>query len=83
MQQASEEYRGFSITVVPVKDHEDLWDYEYRLKPLDAAPANAQPEIRRAGTAGGRATPEIAIVAGMCTAKTEVDNLLALKAATP
>lgn len=83
MPQATEKYRGFSITVVPMKDCGDLWDYEYRLLRLDSPAGKDGPEIRRLATAGGHATPEIAMVAGLVTAKTEVDNLLALEGGRP
>ena len=31
MQEAAEQYRGYQIVVVPIKDREDFWDFEYRL----------------------------------------------------
>jgi hypothetical protein len=75
MQEATEEYRGYRIVVAPVKDCEDLWDFEYRLSRLDGAG-----EARtRAKSAGGYATADTACFAGIEVARTEVDNLLALE----
>lgn len=80
MQNAQEQYKGFSITVTPMKDHEDLWDFEYSISRNGAggqagAPAAA---ITRSQTAGGHATPDVACLAGLEVARIEVDNLLAL-----
>ena len=83
MQITSEEYKGYRIAVTPMKDCEDLWDFEYRITragqggPDGDAPA----AITRSQTAGGHATPEVACFAGLEVARTEVDNLLALAAA--
>ncbi|MDB5907106.1 MAG: hypothetical protein JWP34_1220 [Massilia sp.] len=74
MQEAAEQYRGYQIVVVPIKDCEDFWDFEYRLS------RGADPELRlRSKTAGGYATPDIARFAGVEVARTEIDNLLALE----
>ncbi len=81
MQITSEEYKGYGISVTPMKDCGDLWDFEYRItRPgADAGGAAALP-ITRSQTAGGHATPEVACFAGLEVARTEVDNLLALLA---
>ncbi|RSZ56641.1 hypothetical protein EJB06_23730 [Massilia atriviolacea] len=76
----TEEYKGFTIVVTPVKDKGDLWDFDYRITKTgqggqDTDPA---PAITRSQTAGGHATAEIACVAGVQVARTEIDNLLAL-----
>lgn len=78
MQSASEQYHGYTIAVTPLRDHDDLWDFAYRVTRPDGGPAAA---VTRSQTAGGHATPEAACVAGLQVARTEVDNLLAL--ATP
>ena len=80
MQITTEEYKGFTIAVTPLKDTGDLWDFEYRITKLgdggkDGDPAAA---ITRTQTAGGHATSETACLAGIQVARTEVDNLLAL-----
>ncbi len=74
MQEASDEYRGYRIVVTPIKDCEDMWDFEYRLKRLDGSGE----ERIRSKSAGGSATPETACFAGIEVARTEIDNLLAL-----
>lgn len=84
MQNTTEEYKGFTIVVTPMKDCGDLWDFEYRITKTgqggqDTDPA---PAITRSQTAGGHATEEVACLAGVQVARTEVDNLLAL-AQTP
>jgi hypothetical protein len=76
MTEATEDYRGYRIVVVPVKDHEDLWDFEYQLTRLDGGTAEPR---KRSQTAGGHISPEIALLAGLEVARTEVDNLLALE----
>lgn len=76
MQEAVEEYRGYQIVVVPIKDCEDLWDFEYRLI------RGGSEETRvRSKSAGGYMTADVACFAGIEVARTEVDNLLALEAA--
>ena len=74
-----QEYRGFTIVVTPVKDNDDLWDFEYRIE-RDSTPlaARAAAAITRSQTLGGHATAEVAHMAGVKVAKIEVDNLLAL-----
>lgn len=69
----SEQYRGFTISVTPQKDNEDLWDFTYRLH-RDGEPASAV--IERSRTLGGYTAPDTARLAGLEVAKTEVDNLL-------
>jgi len=54
-----------------------LWDFEYQLDPIGGKAG----ERRRAQSAGGHLTPEAACLAGLEVARTEVDNLLALKQA--
>lgn len=72
--QVSEEYRGYRIRVAPLKDNEDLWDFEYVLTRLDG---EGEPRSR-SRTAGGHLSAEAACLAGIEVARTEVDNLLAL-----
>lgn len=76
MQVTTEQYKGYTIAVTPLKDCEDRWDFEYHIS--KAAPGAPAAVITRSQTAGGHATPEIACVAGTEVARTEVDNLLAL-----
>lgn len=78
MQEETEEYRGYKIKVVPVQDNGDLWDFEYQLARLDGAGDGPR---KRAHTAGGHISPDIACRSGIEVARTEVDNLLALEQA--
>ena len=71
----SEQYRGFTISVTPQKDNDDLWDFTYHLQ-RDAGAGGEAKDIERSRTLGGYATPETACVAGLEVARTEVDNLL-------
>jgi hypothetical protein len=75
MSELTEEYRGFSIVVRPMLDHDDLWDFEYSI---------ARPEVphraARSQTLGGHASADIAARAGVEVARIEIDNLLALSA---
>lgn len=75
-----QEYRGFSIAVTPVKDNDDLWDFEYRIE-RDSTPVaqRAAGGVTRSQTLGGHATADVARLAGLEVAKIEVDNLLALE----
>jgi hypothetical protein len=75
MQDAVEQYRGYQIVVTPMKDRDDLWDFEYRLT------RGAEETRSRSKSAGGYATAAIACFAGVEVAHTEVDNLIALEAA--
>ncbi|ATQ78018.1 hypothetical protein CR152_28550 [Massilia violaceinigra] len=80
MQITTDEYKGFTIVVTPVKDCGDQWDFEYRITKTgqggqDTDPA---PALTRSQTAGGHATPEVACLAGVEVARIEVDNLLAM-----
>lgn len=77
MQNATEEYRGFTIVVEPIKDQDELWDFRYRL----ARAGEGEARVPRAHTVGGHASPEVACLAGIEVARTEVDNLLALEQA--
>ena len=80
MQQATEEYKGFTIAVTPLKDCGDQWDFEYRITKRGDGASDGDPPaaITRVNTAGGHATPEVACLAGLQVARTEVDNILAL-----
>lgn len=78
MQNASEQYRGFTIFVQPIKGKDDLWDFEYRLTRAGEGRPAAQAPVTRSQTAGGHATAEVACLAGIEVGRTEVDNLLAL-----
>ena len=69
----SEQNRGFTISVTPQKDNDDLWDFTYRLQREGESAAQA---ITRSRTLGGYAAPETACTAGIEVARTEVDNLL-------
>jgi hypothetical protein len=80
MQITTEQYKGFTIVVTPVKDKSDLWDFAYRITKTgqggqDTDPA---PAITRSQSAGGHATADVAGLAGVQVARTEVDNLVAL-----
>lgn len=75
MQEANDEYRGYRIVVTPIKDHNDLWDFEYRITPIDGGESRT-----RGKTAGGYLTEQTACFGGMAVAHTEIDNLLALGA---
>jgi hypothetical protein len=77
MHEATEEYRGYRIVVTPLKDCDDLWDFEYRIRRIDGSGE----ERVRAKSAGGYATPETACFSGIEVARTEADNLLALDTA--
>ncbi len=80
MEITTEEYKGFTIAVTPLKDCGDLWDFEYRISKTGEGGQDTDPAaaITRTQSAGGHATPAIACVAGMQVARIEVDNLLAL-----
>jgi hypothetical protein len=80
MEIATEEYKGFTIAVTPLKDNGDLWDFEYRITKTGQGGQDGDPAaaITRSQSAGGHATPAAACVAGMRVARIEVDNLLAL-----
>ena len=82
MQIATEEYKGFTIAVTPLKDCSDLWDFEYRITKTGQGGQDGDPAaaITRIQSAGGHASPEIACVAGIHVARIEVDNLLAIVA---
>ena len=78
----TDEYKGFTIAVTPLKDCGDLWDFEYRITKTGQGGQDGDPAaaITRSDTAGGHATAEVACVAGLQVARIEVDNLLALAA---
>lgn len=74
MADATEEYRGYRITVTPSRDCEDRWDFEYHIVPFGGGD-----QVRsRSQTVGGFMTPEAACQGGIEVARTEIDNLLAL-----
>lgn len=85
MQVTTEQYKGFTIAVTPVKDGGDLWDFEYRLTKTGQGGQDGDPAaaIARSQSAGGHASPEVACLAGLLVARIEVDNLLALAAPAP
>ena len=73
------EYRGFEIEVTPFKDHDDLWDFRYRItRHGDPEKRVVGHSVSRRQTMDGQMTPEAASEAGMQLAKVEVDNFLAL-----
>ncbi len=80
MEITTEEYKGFTIAVTPLKDTGDLWDFEYRITKQGDGGKDGDPSaaITRTKTAGGHATSAIACMAGLQIARIEVDNLLAL-----
>ena len=80
MQVTTEQYKGFTLAVTPVKDHGDLWDFEYRITKTGQGGQDGDPAaaITRSQSAGGHASPDVACLAGLQVARTEVDNLLAL-----
>ena len=80
MQIATEEYKGFTIAVTPLKDTGDLWDFEYRITKTGQGGQDGDPAaaITRSQSAGGHATPEVACLSGIAVARIEIDNLLAL-----
>jgi hypothetical protein len=79
METKTVEYRGFQIEVMPMKDHEDLWDFQYRITKADDAAAGAAGHwISRQQTIGGYETAAIACDAGIEVAKIEIDNRIAL-----
>lgn len=79
-QQAMQEYRGFTISVTPVKDCDDLWDVEYHIAKDGRRRATRAPgDISRSQTLGGHISPQAACLAGIEVARIEVDNLLALE----
>jgi hypothetical protein len=82
MQITTEQYKGFTVAVTPVKDHDDLWDFSYRITRTGQGGQDGDPAaaITRSQSAGGHASPEVACLAGLQVARTEVDNLLALAA---
>jgi hypothetical protein len=82
MQITTEEYKGFTIAVTPVKDCSDLWDFTYRITKLGDGAKDGDPAatLTRSQSAGGHTTPETACVAGVQVARIEIDNLLALVA---
>lgn len=81
MPAASEQYKGYTIAVTPLKDCEDQWDFEYHITGPAGQNGAAGAPITRSQTAGGHATPEVACLAGLQVARIEIDNLLALAAA--
>jgi hypothetical protein len=80
MQATRQEYKGFTIAVTALKDHEDLWDFAYRITKLGQGGQDGDPAaaITRGQSAGGHLSADAACQAGLEVARTEVDNLLAL-----
>jgi hypothetical protein len=79
MEQKTEEYRGFQILVTPIKDHEDLWDFQYQISKIGDPNVTATGHsITRRETLGGYATASTACDAGIEVAKIEIDNRIAL-----
>ena len=80
MQITTEEYKGFTIAVTPLKDNGDLWDFEYRITKTGQGGQDGDPgaAITRSQSAGGHSTADAACLAGVQVARIEVDNLLAL-----
>ncbi|MBC7489762.1 MAG: hypothetical protein H7240_07090 [Glaciimonas sp.] len=79
MEKSSVAYRGFEILVSAAIDHDDLWDYEYRISHADASAAPSKLDIApRTRTKGQYATEAGACDAGVEVAKIEIDNLIAL-----
>jgi phage tail sheath gpL-like len=80
METKTEQYRGYQIVVTPIKDHEDLWDFQYQVTKVgDPNTTSAGHSITRRETLGGYATAGIACDAGIEVAKIEVDNYIAIK----
>lgn len=79
METRTVEYRGYQITVTPIKDHEDLWDFKYQIsKAGDPAATSVGHSVSRRQTLGGYETAAIACDAGIEVAKTEVDNRISI-----
>lgn len=79
MDTTSQEYRGFTISVTPLKDHDDLWDFEYRI--VKDGTLLAQQSVgasARSQTLGGHIAADGARLAGLEVAKIEIDNLIAM-----
>lgn len=72
-----QQYRGFTISVTPIQDHEDLWAFKYHIEKEGAAVAPSA-GVTRQQTMEAHQSPEIALLAGLEVAKIEVDNYLAL-----
>jgi hypothetical protein len=68
-------YRGYRITVTPKRDHDDLWDFDYTIAPVDGKGQTH----KRSNTAGGHASESIAREAGIEVARVEIDNLIAMQ----
>ncbi len=79
---ATHQYKGFTIVVTPTRDHDDLWDFSYRISKTGEGDQDGDPaaSITRDHSAGGHASMDAACEAGALVAHTEVDNLLALAA---
>lgn len=80
MEIATEEYKGFTIAVTPIKDNGDLWDFEYRITKTGQGGQDGDPAaaITRRKTAGGYNSADTACAAGLSVGRTEVDNVLAI-----
>ena len=79
LEKQTEDYRGYLIVVTPIKDHDDLWDFKYRItKAGDPQAALIGHSSSRRQTMGGHQTPAAACEAGVEVARIEVDNHIAL-----
>ena len=79
MEPCTIEYRGFDITVTPLQDHEDLWDFKYLVtRQGDQDKTAVGHSVARRQTMDGHTTAKAACEAGIQLAKVEVDNFLAL-----
>lgn len=74
-----DQYKGYLITVTPVRDHDDLWDFTYSLARPGVLSVTEPPlPTARSQTLGGHASPDTAVLAGLEVARTEIDNRLAM-----
>jgi hypothetical protein len=79
METKTEQYRGYQIVVAPIKDHEDLWDFQYQVTKVgDPNITSVGHSVTRRETLGGYATAATACDAGIEVAKIEIDNYIAL-----
>lgn len=73
-QTEDQQYRGYQIAIHTMQDHEDRWDFEYTLTPVDG-----KGEVRhRSHTVNGQMTEDAARVAAVEVARTEVDHVLSM-----
>lgn len=72
----NKQYRGYTIAVTATLDCEDRWDFAYTLTPVDGSGDVRQ----RSHTVNGQMTQEAAQAAAIEVARTEIDNVLAMRA---